>query len=260
MQVTDHLQENAALGKAAALLQMTETEQTIDKHGQENATDVVGKAYGMFVIENGNHKFVRNGRTTTTAEIHPFLVNWILEQLHNIDSPLYGLTCIDLFYEYKRSGILYHSHPDYRGMGPWHDWVMVMFAMNGNRVLLQATRQKHREKYCFQPDEYPCKSFGFLKCHANGEIVAVVQSCKENDHDNDSILYQRWEKETDNVIGGRKRPWLHLVTVNAFGKRVLVVEDDPSMKESEVTRENHPGCTLVLPQQDWWTKQFMLPE
>jgi len=51
-----------------------------------------------------------------------------------------------------------------------------------------------------------------------------------------------------------------LVTVNAFGECVLVVEDDPSMKESEVTRENHPGCTLVLPQQDWWTKQFMLPE
>ena len=179
MQVTDHLQENAALGKAAALLQMTETEQTIDKHGQENATDVVGKVYGMFVIENGNHKFVRNGRTTTTAEIHPFLVNWILEQLRNIDSPLYGLTCIDLFYEYKRSGILYHSHPDYCGMGPWHDWVMVTFAMNGNCVLLQATRQTHREKYCFQPDEYPCKIFGFLKCHANSEIVAVVQSCKE---------------------------------------------------------------------------------
>ena len=189
MQVTDRLQENAALGKAAALLQMTETEQTIDKHGQENATDVVGKVYRMFVIENGNHKFVQNGRTITTAEIHPFLVNWILEQLRNIDSPLYGLTCIDLFYEYKRSGILYRSHPDYHGVGPWHDWVMVMFAMNGNHVLFQATRQKHREKYCFQPDEYPCKNFGFLKCCANGEIVAVVQSCKENDHDNDSILY-----------------------------------------------------------------------
>ena len=90
--------------------------------------------------------------------------------------------------------------------------------------------------------------------------MAVVQSCKENDHKNDSILYQRWEKETDNVIGGRKQPWLHMVTVDAFGDHVLVVEDDLSMKESEVIRENHPGCTLVLPWQEWWAKQIMLPE
>jgi len=110
-------------------------------------------------MENDNHKFVHNGRSTATAEIHPFLVNWILEQLHKIDSPLHGSTCIDLFYEYKRSDILYRSHPDYHIMGPWHDWVMVTFAMDGNHVLLQSIRQKHRE-YFFQPDEYQCKNFG----------------------------------------------------------------------------------------------------
>ena len=89
---------------------------------------------------------------------------------------------------------MYHSHPDYCIMGPWHDWVMVTFAMNGNHVLSQSMRQKHRKKYFFQLDEYPCKNFGFLKCRDNGEIMAVVQSCKENEHKNDSILYQRWEK------------------------------------------------------------------
>jgi len=76
-----------------------------------------------------------------------------MEQLCKNDSPLHGSTCIKLFYEYKRRGILYHSHPDYWSMGPWHDWVMVMFAMNGNHVISQPIREKHCEKYCFQPDE-----------------------------------------------------------------------------------------------------------
>ena len=136
---------------------MIEREPRIDVDDPDNATDVVGKAYGLFVMENDNHKFVHNGRSTTIAEIHLFLVNWILEQLHKNDCPLHGSTCIDLFYEYKRSGILYCSHPDYCSMGPWHDWVMVTFAMNGNCVLLRSIRQKHSEKYFFQLDEYPCK-------------------------------------------------------------------------------------------------------
>jgi len=72
MQVTDHLQENAAMIKAAAYLQMTERVPTIDVNDGDSATDVVGKAYGLFVMENDNHKFVHNGRSTTTAEIHPF--------------------------------------------------------------------------------------------------------------------------------------------------------------------------------------------
>jgi len=60
-------------------------------------------------------------------------------------------------------------------------------------------------------------------------------------------LYQRWEKETGNVVGGRTQPWLHMVPVDALGECLLVVKDDLSMRESEVRKENQPGCTLVLP-------------
>jgi len=52
MQVTDHLQENAALGKAAAYLQMIEREPRIDADDHDNANDVVGKPYGLIVMEN----------------------------------------------------------------------------------------------------------------------------------------------------------------------------------------------------------------
>ncbi len=52
---------------------------------------------------------------------------------------------------------MYCSYPDYCSMGPWHDWVMVTFTIHGNHVISQAIRERHCEKYCFQPDEYPCK-------------------------------------------------------------------------------------------------------
>ncbi len=73
-----------------------------------------------------------------------------------------------LFYVYKRRGILY---PDYCSMGPWHDWVMVTCAMHGNCVVSQFIRDRHCEKYCFQPGEYPCKTFGFLEYCDNAEVV-----------------------------------------------------------------------------------------
>jgi len=140
---------------------LIEREPMIDIDDQDNANDVAGKPYGLFVMENGNHKFVCNGRSHAIAEIDPFLVNWIMEQLCKNDSPFHGSTCIELFYECKKRGILYCSHPDYCSMGPWHDWVMVTFAMHGNCVVSQFIRDRHCEKYCFQPNEYPCK---FLAC------------------------------------------------------------------------------------------------
>jgi len=112
MQVTDHLQENAALEKASAYLEMMERESENDVSKPDDTTDLVGKPYDLIVIENGNHKFVLHRRSHANVEIHPFLVNWIMEQLGNNDSPLHQSTCIELFYEYKRRGILYCSHPD----------------------------------------------------------------------------------------------------------------------------------------------------
>jgi len=43
MQVTDHLQENAALGKAAAYLQMIEREPENDVGKGDDATELLGK-------------------------------------------------------------------------------------------------------------------------------------------------------------------------------------------------------------------------
>ena len=66
-----------------------------------------------------------------------------------------------------------------------------------------------------------------MKYCDNEEVFVVVQSCKENMHEDDSILYQRWQKETEDIGGGQSRPWLHIIPVDAFRERILVIENDP---------------------------------
>jgi hypothetical protein len=257
LQVTDRLQENAVLEKASAYVRMTSSKFGEGQTIAEPVTGIVGKPYASIVREMNHHKFVVNSNTKHLSEIHPFLKDWIMEDCDKEDSLFHMCEVVECFYEYKRSGNLYRAHPDYRGMGPWHDWVMVTFAQAGARLIAQATRNHHAAKHYFQPDEYPCKIFCFLKRSDNNEIFAVVQSCKENEHEDDSILYQRWQKEFEDVVGGGSRPWLHIVPVDSFGDRVLVIEDDPSLKELEIKRQQNAGCTLVLPREEWWSHQFI---
>jgi len=50
---------------------------------------------------------------------------------------------------------------------------------------------------------------------------------------------------------------LHAVPVESFGQQVLVVEDDPVVHESIHQKEYEPRCTLVLPRDEYWAKQFI---
>ena len=34
---------------------------------------------------------------------------------------------LTVYTQYKRDGVLYRCHPNYRGDGPWYDWVMVSY-------------------------------------------------------------------------------------------------------------------------------------
>jgi len=89
------------------------------------------------------------------------------------------------------------------------------------------------------------------------DIYAVVHSCINRDKDQDSILLQRWNKEMVQKANQHYEPVLHSVSVECFGKRVLVIEDDPVVREYLESKEHESGCTLVLPQSEYWPKQFL---
>jgi len=51
---------------------MMERKSENDVSEPDNATDLVGKPYGLIVMVNGKYKFVLHGRSHAKAEIHPF--------------------------------------------------------------------------------------------------------------------------------------------------------------------------------------------
>jgi len=44
--------------------------------------------------------------------------------------------------------------------------------------------------------------------------------------------------------------------VKSFGECVLVIEDDPVIREYVKKKENEPGFTLVLPREEYWANNF----
>jgi len=147
-------------------------------------------------------------------------------------------------------------HPNYQSMGPWHDWVMVTFAEEGDDDTVEEEVEENDDRY-FQDDEFPSKILCFFVADKQPEIFAIVQSCIARDHKQDSILLQRWEKEYVRSLHQNYTPVLHAVPVESFGECVLVVEDDSAVREAIDQKNIEPGCTLVLPRQEYWAKQFL---
>ncbi len=85
----------------------------------------------------------------------------------------------------------------------------------------------------------------------------MVQSCCHRDTEQDSILFQRWKKEICQRANQHYEPILHAISVESFGECVLVIEDDPVVREYIEKKENEPGCTLVLSRAEYWSKQFV---
>ena len=96
--------------------------------------------------------------------------------------------------------------------------------------------------------------------HANNdpEVHAIIQSCENRNRELDSILTQCWTKEFRRTSVSHYEPVVRAMSVDSFGQRVLVVEDDLILRESIHHEELLEGCTLVLPRDDFWPNQFQL--
>jgi len=99
----------------------------------------------------------------------------------------------------------------------------------------------------------------FLVLPQDDTIYAIVHSTIPSNHENDSILFERWELE--NTIGiqrdGKRTviPNLHVVDVDSFGDPILAVEDY-TITELESNSER-AMVTVVLPFAKAWPNKFM---
>jgi len=61
-------------------------------------------------------------------------------------------------------------------MRPWHDWIMVTFARDGEDDTVENVVQQNDEKY-FQDDEFPSKFWCFFIIDNKPNVYAIVQFC-----------------------------------------------------------------------------------
>jgi len=80
-----------------------------------------------------------------------------------------------------------------------------------------------------------------------------------NDHENDSILFERWrlENSTSFQRNGHRNvsPVFHVVDVSTFGDPILAIED--SGKRDQESNTESEMITVVLPFIKVWPIKFM---
>ena len=75
-------------------------------------------------MENNNVHVEWNTRSNFDMHLPDDLQQFLVQE-YNLDTvPDKTLT---IYTQYKRNGVLYRCHPNYRGDGPWYDWVMMSY-------------------------------------------------------------------------------------------------------------------------------------
>jgi len=76
---------------------------------------------------------------------------------------------------------------------------------------------------------FPSKVLCFFVIPGDETTYAIIHSCNVNDHESDSILFERWELgNTSGPVKNGKQcimEHLHVVDVDCFGDPILVIED-----------------------------------
>jgi len=257
MQVTQRLREANVLNRAYNLLAMQKKGCVLNiKSEPSNESCVLGKPYASVLHSTGSTSVVIPNKSCKHNVIHPVVVKWFDNEWKNQESNFHACSSVDIFSEYKTNETIYQAHQNFQSMGPWHDWVMVTFADDGEHDTDKEELEEKDETY-FQDDEFPSKILCFFVVDKKPDIYAIVQSCIARDREQDSILFQHWEKEYIRSVHQTYAPVLHAVPVESFGERVLVVEDDSAVREAIDQKNIEPGCTLVLPREAHWAKQFL---
>jgi len=90
--------------------------------------------------------------------------------------------------EYKRAGLTFRCHPNFRRQGKWFDWANFQF-----EVFDHETNEVREEIM-------PCRIMGVLSPEYNPslkEYVLIVSSCLQRFEEQDSVLFHEWEWEDD---------------------------------------------------------------
>lgn len=203
-----------------------------------------------------------NSKQQGALHLHPSLEDFLCREYCNVR----GHVHIECFPEVKHSsGVTFRSHPNYRSEGPWTDWAMVRWDVEGG---VDADSQEVQQECAFGQNMYPAKILCFVRVtdeyseemDASGSssgrsetIEAVVHSCEASDRSADSLIAERWTLEYDRKTN---RPKYRAVPLQALTQCIFVVEECPGMHEIQ---PDNPDVLVVLDNCLHWPKKFLEP-
>ena len=164
-----------------------------------------------FLLDYGTVDTNREGVTTTTLSI-PF------------------------FTEYQRNGIVYRAHPCYRQENAYYDWAYIKW-WDREDENTQVT------KYVYLIARILC-----FFSHPNGELMAIIHSCKHGTNEQHGVFGTYWYLEYDGPIHAH-RPHLELVSVDAIGDHVCMIpysSENPNMWVHIWDVEEWPACFQTI--------------
>lgn len=149
-------------------------------------------------------------------------------------------------------------HSNFRGEGPWYDWVSVMFE-------LEEGRDDRGGAFLGDKKFIPSKVLAFLEHPETKKVYAIVHPCEwrsQDDKEADSVLTERWRlhymKERGQVEG--YTPVLCVVELSSIGDGCLVIEEAPGVKElvraKDFGHNDEFRNVMVVLNRKEWASQF----
>jgi len=172
----------------------TDSDVDEDEDTSQVQSELVGHHFATIHVQEGCRLQYHRRCILAVAptKLNPLIIHWFKKEMVNVKSQFYGSERIKIFCEYKREGIRYRAHPNFRQLGPWHDWVMVTYDAGDDTSI---TSDDVNNALLFHPDKNPSKIMCFFVPDNEEDAYALVQSCQTSNHYHDSILFQCWTKE-----------------------------------------------------------------
>jgi hypothetical protein len=219
---------------------------------------------------NGDYRWLSTKTTKRHVEVHPLILTWFRQcyretrkRIRNNEDPesahlIPQQKQFECYTSYKKDGVTYRAHPNFRSEGEWYDWVMVRCDEDPKNEAAKNREQLHEEGL------YPCKILAFFDAvGVNGQkgIHALVHRGnypKKVYPSDKSVLIQTWAKEYSlNNDRKERKPKLRLVGVDSFVSPVLVVEETPGLVESIQARKYKEQLVFVVSDRDsFWSSKF----
>lgn len=272
-----------------------------EKQEDDGKTKIGGTAYrvyntspyGGFDAERGVALFrqserMSKGNSKTAFTVHPVIescLRWMggMEEEGATGPPLQqegderfwelNTECSLVLPDDENRRVTLRCHPNYKGEGPWYDWIVVKFDHGGSIF------QDHPDLEPEYPHEcVPCK---LLALASSGEgVMALIHGCEFRheiqDRADDTVLVEKWQLGYRDLYDhlpanlrnkqtkGRARredymaPYLMWVDTKAIVSRCLVVEEEPGIHEVVPL---HPDGkqkknVMLIRKHNSWAEQF----